>query len=370
MPQPRSYRLISSLLSASLLLTPLALSAAGASPKAKLRGNLQDSAATTEAPAKKDNDSPVAPSRLTHPVLWHQPADISTEDLFYGQGGKKHQPVPPFTFVEEDKGGTNPKFDASDANGKTWRCKVGDEARPEVVASRLLWAVGFYANDDYLLPEADVSKLKIKRGSKSIKDEHVMDVRFARKPGGEKKIGIWEWRENPFYGKREFNGLRVMMAVINNWDLKDVNNSVYSDEKTGEQVFLVNDVGATFGSNGLGFSKARSKGNVDSFKGSKFVQKVTATEVSFATPHAPKEVLLGTLGATTASYRMRSGLDWIGNDIPIDDAKWMGSLLTQLSHKQLVDAFRAGNFPVEDIDAYVDVVESRILELKSLAPAL
>ena len=51
---------------------------------------------------------------------------------------------------------------------------------------------------------------------------------FERKPDGEEKVGIWRWKDNPFTGRREFNGLRVMMAVMNNWDLKDVNNAVYS----------------------------------------------------------------------------------------------------------------------------------------------
>ncbi len=354
-------------LALACLLLPAAIQTLAASPKLhSLQDEQSDMTKKTAVPSRKNNDQPVDAAVLTHPVLWHEPTDIGSLDLYYGQGGNKHQPKPPFTFVEEDRDGTNPKFDAKDADGKTWRCKVGDEARPEVVASRLLWAVGYYANDDYLLPESEISGLKMHRGSKDIRDGHVTNARYARKPGGQKKIGIWTWKENPFYGKREFNGLRVMMAVMNNWDLKDVNNSVYSDSKTGQQIFLVNDVGATFGSNGLGFSKARSKGNVDSFVGSRFIQNKTDTLVSFATPHAPTGVLLGTFGATTASYHMRSGLDWIGNDIPIEDARWMGSLLRQLSHKQLVDAFRAGSFPDDAIDAYVGVVESRIMELKDL----
>ena len=42
---------------------------------------------------------------------------------------------------------------------------------------------------------------------------------------------------------------------------------------------------------------------------------------------------------------MRRDLEWIGEKIPISDARWMGTLLKQLSHGQLVDAFRAGHFP-------------------------
>ena len=65
-------------------------------------------------------------------------------------------------------------------------------------------------------------------------------------------------------------------------------------------------------------------------------------------------------------YQMRRDLEWIGQDIPVADARWIGSLLKQLSHDQLVDAFRAGHFPADDIDRYVSVVEDRIKELAAL----
>lgn len=262
--------------------------------------------------------------------------------------------------------GSNPKFDARDADGKKWRVKLGEEARPEVVASRLLWAVGYFANDDYVLPQATVQGLKMHRKSSSAKGDRITYARFARKPGGQDKIGIWEWKDNPFIGTREFNGLRVMMAVMNNWDLKDDNNSVYQDDKSDRQIFLANDVGAAFGTNGLSWTRARSKGNIDSFKESKFITRMTDTEVDFATPAAPVALLAESVGFGAIPFAERAKLDWIGKNIPRSDARWIGSLLAQLTHHQLVDAFRAGHFPPEVIDAYVALVESRIAELKAL----
>ena len=44
--------------------------------------------------------------------------------------------------------------------------------------------------------------------------------------GGGEEAATWSWHDNPFVGTREFNGLKVMMALVNNWDLKDVNNRV------------------------------------------------------------------------------------------------------------------------------------------------
>jgi len=316
--------------------------------------------------ADKENDSPIGKSDLHYPILWHDPGTIASLDLFYGQGGKQGRPDGPFTFESEDATGSNPKFEVSDKEGRKWKVKLGDEARPEVVASRLLWATGYFVNDDYLMESAEVKGLHLNRGQEHVKEELVKDARFARKPTGQKKIGIWNWKDNPFTGTREFNGLRVMMAVMNNWDLKDVNNAVFLDAKTGREIFLASDIGATFGTNGLSWTKARSKGNIGSFKNSRFILRTSDTELDFATPRPPTAVLVETAGFSAKEYANRSGLNWIGNNIPRADARWIGSLLKQLTHQQLVDAFRAGNFPPDQIDAYVEVVESRIQELSLL----
>ena len=322
---------------------------------------------SAEKEKKADNDRPVNAAELHNPSIWHDPGNIASLDLFYGQGGRKGMPVPPFLFESEDHSGTNPKFDVRDSNGKKWRVKLGEEARPEVVASRLLWATGYYVNDDYVLATADIQNLQIHRGASLVKDGRVAEARFARKPAGQKKIGIWKWKENPFTGTREFNGLRVMMAVMNSWDLKDVNNAVFEDSRTGKDLLLMSDVGATFGTNGLSWTRARSKGNIESFKDSKFIEKTTDSTVSFGTPKPPTGRLIATLGIGEAKdYSNRVGMEWIGKDIPRQDARWIASLLKQLSHQQLVDAFRAGHFPPDQIDAYVELVESRIQDLSSL----
>jgi len=317
----------------------------------------------TKAETKKgDHDEPVDLSRLQRPVLWHDPGSIGSLDLFYGQGGRDGQPAGPFKFDSEDMHGTNPKFDVHDARGTKWRVKLGDEAQPEVVASRLLWAVGYFVEDDYLLPTAEIESLHIERGSKLAQGWMVKNARFARKPQGQSEIGMWRWKQSPFSGTREFNGLRVMMAVINNWDLKDENNSVFEDKKSGESIFITRDIGATFGTNGVSWSKDRSKGDVATYEKSKFITHKSGAQVDFATPAAPDLLT----APNVEQYEMRRGLEWIGKDIPITDARWIGSLLKQLSHQQLVDAFRAGHFPPKEVESYVKVIERRIQELAVL----
>ncbi|HEY1577764.1 MAG TPA: hypothetical protein VGF82_11915 [Terracidiphilus sp.] len=311
---------------------------------------------------KDDDDKPVDSARLHNSVLWHDPGLAAALDLLNGQGGKDGQPVPPFRFESEDLHGTNPKFDVHDAHGTKWRVKLGDEARPEVVASRLLWATGYFVNDDYVLGSAHVDDLHITRGAAHASDGQIVDARFEKKPEGQKKIGIWSWYKNPFIGTKQFNGLRVMMAVMNNWDLKDVNNAVYEDKDSGRDTLLVSDLGACFGTNGLSYSKSRSKGDVDTFAKSKFIIRKTDREVDFGTPAAPNAIL----APKVKQYQMRRDLEWIGQQIPIADARWIGSLLKQLTHQQLVDAFRAGQFQPDEIEKYVDVIERRINELAAL----
>ena len=58
-------------------------------------------------------------------ALWNDPGDITSRDLFDGPGGKEHQPHGPMKFIEEDSKGSNPKFDLKDANGATWKAKLG-----------------------------------------------------------------------------------------------------------------------------------------------------------------------------------------------------------------------------------------------------
>ena len=314
----------------------------------------------------KDNDKPLPKEQVHNPVLWEQRDNIAGLNLFYGQGGQEHMPAPPFTFLEESMHGTNPKFDARDANGKKWRVKLGEEARPEVAASRLLWAVGYFVEDDYVLARTSVAGLNMKRGKQLINGDQITDARFARKARGEKKAGTWKWKDNPFFGTKEFNGLRVMMAVMNNWDLKDENNAVFSDADNDREIFLVSDIGATFATNNLTNSRQKDKGNIDEFKESKFITKLTDTEVSFGTPAPPNGLLLRSGGFLAIDYMKRHGLDWIGQKVPRADARWMGSLLGQLSHQQIVDAFRAGNFPADQVDLYTMIVEDRIQELKQL----
>src|SRR5216683_2287162 len=132
------------LLSLGLALTALSLPAADAG---KNRSSAE--AANPEIATRDDS------------VLWRRPVDISSRNLLFGPGGAEHQPRGVFTFLEEDLEGTNPKIIVRDQSGVKWTVKLGAEARPETAASRLVWAVGYFANEDYFLPDVRVSDMPV-----------------------------------------------------------------------------------------------------------------------------------------------------------------------------------------------------------------
>jgi hypothetical protein len=300
----------------------------------------------------------------THrPTLWIEPVDITTRNLYYGPGGREGQPHEPVTFLKEDKSGTSPKFEVEDGEDAKWSAKVGLEAQPETVATRLLWAVGYVANKNYFLPEVNVRELpRLKRGREFVKGDEVTAVRLQRHPEG-KKVGNWSWRHNPFKGTREFNGLRVMMALLSNWDLKDDNNAILEErENPGHALYEVSDLGASFGRSGKSYSDSITKHNLSAYRRSKFISKVTRDHVDFAFPTHPPFLYAFNLPFFIGKVRNH----WIGKHIPLEDARWIGSQLALLSDEQIQDAFRAGGYSPTEVAEYTAGVKKRIAELEKL----
>jgi hypothetical protein len=323
--------------------------------------------------AKKGSGAAAAKGENTgsgRAALWRYPTDISSRNLFFGPGGKKHEPPNKVSFLKEDLDGSNPKFVVQDEDGVKWKVKLGVEARPETVASRLVWAVGYFANEDYFLADLRIRDMPahLHRGQKLIEpDGFVHNVRLKRYLNGEEKIRTWRWRQDPFSGTRELNGLRVIMALINNWDLKDSNNAIYEDEDGGivggpEQIYVVSDLGASFGTTGLSRTHEKSKGNLDSYRHSVFIRNVTSYYVDFAVPSRPALVVL----VNPKEFFSRLRLRWIGQRVPRADVKWMGQLLARLSPNQIRDAFRAAGYSPSDVEGFAGIVEDRIARLNDL----
>ena len=291
---------------------------------------------------KDDKKKKEAPPAGT-PVLWRGHADVAALDLLAGPGGEEMKPQAPFTFVEEETGGFSKKYRVRDAKGRVWVAKIGVEAQPETAVTRLVWAAGYIPEVTYLLPQATIE------GKGSFEN-----VRFEARPENTKRYGEWRWADNPFKGSRELQGLKVMMALVENWDLKDDNNRILAVSKEGgtELHYVVSDLGATVGkTGGQGGLMARlrqikgSRNNPEDFAGDKFVEGVEAGRVRFSFEGKNKEIM---------------------QDITVEQAQWLGGILSRLSDKQLEDAFRAANYSDADVRLLAAAVRARINQLAAV----
>src|SRR5215204_802395 len=169
-------------------------------------------------------------------------AAAGTPVLWRGPGGEAMQPdLSRLTFIREEKGGYSKKYRVRDAKGRVWVAKIGKEAQPETAATRLVWAAGYVTEITYLAPTATIE------GKGTFEN-----VRFEARPDDVKRLDEWRWDGNPFSGTRELQGLKILMALVENWDLKDSNNRILAVSGRGnaELHYVVSDLGATFGKTG------------------------------------------------------------------------------------------------------------------------
>jgi hypothetical protein len=290
--------------------------------------------------------------------IWRDPGDVTRLDLFFGSGGKGHMPDldATYTFIRNETKGANPKFDVEDRDGVRWRVKLGNEAQSETAATRLVWAAGYFVDEVYFLPEINVSGVPKKFLSPEGK---VVGARLERRGKGTKKSGNWDWFANPFDGTRELNGLRVMMALLNNWDVKELNNGIIA--VNGERRFLVSDLGTAFGrTGGIG---DRTKNDYGDYEAEKFIDSVEPEYVNFVLRSRPPFVVRV---FAPGQSRQLSQREKIARHIPRADARWLGERLAKLSDEQILDSFRAGGYAPGLAQRFAAVVRKRIAELNAL----
>lgn len=302
-------------------------------------------------------------------VLWRNPGNISTRDLRYGPGSAARAPVGPFRFVEEDKSGESPKFLVRDAQGVSWSVKLGREAQAEVVATRLVWAVGYFAEEAYYFDEAKIQNLpRLSRGMEYVSGDTVRGARFEPRRENMKRGSTWDWRKNPFDGTRELSGLKVLMILLNNFDARADNNRIIhvNGPRGRESHYYVTDLGATLGRAG-GLGGTRTKNDLTDFLSTKFVRGVDERDGVVEFDYDTRPSGLGHLSVLHPFYyRGEVNKEKAMRGIPISHARWIGSLLSQLSDEQLRDAFRAANYSEGVTDSYVNSLRERINQLTQL----
>ena len=265
------------------------------------------------------------------PLLW-EPVAIAERDLYWGPGGREMFPVMEgMTYVDRQVGGNNLKFRLRDKQGRDWVVKAADESQPEVAATRLLWAIGYPTEIDYLVPKVSIAKWGNRK-----------NVRFEARPKGVKRGDRWSWDSNPFKASNEFAGLRIMMAMLNNWDLKDENTVIL--ERDGKSYYAISDLGSSFGklARHSGTRSGRSVNEPEHYAGATFIKAVDGQTIHFNYTAQRTDLMQG---------------------INVQHGRWLADLLLQLSDKQIQDAFRAANYEPEEIAILTASFKSRIAEL-------
>jgi hypothetical protein len=284
---------------------------------------------------KQQKQSPLAGS----PVMWER-VNISRRDLFYGPGGKDMMPdLSRVTFIKEEKGGHNKKYRIRDGSGKIWVAKLGREAQPETAAVRLMWALGYKTEINYLVPTITIP------GKGTFRN-----VRLEARPDNIERLDEWKWKKNPFIGTREFQGLKIMQVFLTNWDIVDVQNKILQVEgRNGRELhYIISDLGATFGKLGnnnlpIIYRLGRKTGKPSAYIKTSLVREVEED------------------GRVRLAYKGKNR--WLFKDIMVEDVDWLSRLLLQLSDKQIRDAFRAANYSPGDINTLTQAVKNKITEL-------
>ena len=290
----------------------------------------------TSAQSDKQNKKKSMP--VGTPVLWRDPGSIESRNLLLGAGGEAMKPdLRKVTFIEKKSGGYSTKYRVKDAAGKEWVAKLGKEAQPDTSANRLLWAVGYETEVAYLIPRLTIE------GKGTFEN-----VRLEARPKDVDRTGDWKWDNNPFTGTPEFQGLKVMMVLINNWDIKDSNNEILATRNPGtgkgELRYIISDLGGSFGKTGGFFARSRNKPS--DFVKADFIKTVKGDVIDF-------------------NYGGKS--QKLFDNITTTDAKWIGDLLARLTDEQIKDAFRAANYLPEEVEEMSDAVRQRIEALKNVS---
>jgi hypothetical protein len=135
-----------------------------------------------------------------------------------------------FVFVDEDLSGTNAKINVTDGRGRSWNVKWGREGTASVFCTRLVWACGYFAEPEYFVPSGRIESAKgLKRaGSRVSNDGSFERARFQLRSDTPQFLEgrSWTWAENPFLGTHEFQGLKILMLFVSNWDGKDARDFV------------------------------------------------------------------------------------------------------------------------------------------------
>ena len=292
-------------------------------------------AAAGQAAQKPAETQAPSPERPTLAALWSEPE--RGRDLFYGVGGARLAPNPSdiYTVLEIKLRGFSEGYTVSDSTEREWSVKLPSEAASEIVSSRIHWAVGYHQPPAYLLREWQAKG--------ALAPNPQLPARFREKNPdfhGIESGPSWAFKGNPFENTREYAGLMVLQAIIQNPDLKDSNNTIYTLKEPVEgskQWYVIRDLGYSLGR--AAFNSPRN--DIDAFERAPFIRDVVDGKVRF--------YFGGQHGA-----RLKN--------ITVADVHWICERLSRLTDRQWRDAFRAGAYESSIAERYIARFKAKIAE--------
>jgi hypothetical protein len=286
---------------------------------------------------------PAIRSTATAPLTPDQTAELwvapeRPRDLFWGVGGDRLAPDPHaiYKVLETKRTGFSMGMTVEGPGGRKWSVKLPPEASTEVVASRLLWGVGYHQPPIYYVGRWNAEGASEEnpqlpgRFRESKPDLHGLDTK-----------GTWSYYQDPFVGTRELNGLLVLQVMLGNSDLKDEQNALYTLKQPLEGAsrwYVARDLGQSFGRTGV---LDAPRGDPKVFEETPFIKGMAGPYVRF-------------------DYRGRHGV--LLDRMTTADVHWICERLQRLTDQQWDDGFRAGGYAPETANRFIRRLKQKIEE--------
>jgi hypothetical protein len=313
---------------------------------------------------------------LKRAQVWH-PVDIPAMDIM---AGPQSDFAVPFdsevtcTFEEpkEKPTGVNPKFNCRNEQGEILRVKYGSpEVYSEVAATRLFWALGFYADEMYPVrlkclgcpPTPADPKPGDERATRIIEDA-VIERTFPGIVLETKSDEGVNWKEfeeidekEGGASRRDRDALKLLATFVQDADTKPENQRLACYQQdfrnaggSGEPfctkpVVMIQDIGSTFGSGGIAsISKMDYKGwrETEVFNTAEEAKQLVKTDQKFCVGN-----VVASMGATKGTVDLGLTHPFIGEE----GRQFLSDLMNQLTHQQIRDLFRVSR--IDRLDQHI-----------------
>jgi hypothetical protein len=231
------------------------------------------------------------------------------------------------------------------------------EVKSEVLASRIVWASGYFAGVDYYVSRAAIRGLPATPASQASREGGLGSARFQLWQDGYVSGPGWSWDDNPFVGTRELQGLKILVMLTSNWDNKDArdaedgsNTALVNGRQGGRAVlrYLVSDWGSSLGQWGRPYFY-RDSWNCGAY----------ATQT-------PSFVLGVRNGFVEWGFK---GTRDVGDGITVDDVSWLVQYTGRITDAQLLQGLRSVDANATESACYLKAIRARINRLREIAGA-